>query len=219
MLRGPRGWLPSSSRPSCRGTRSSWCYIHGNLPPLHVLVIEDDPDARDNLRDVLKRTTTASTRWDRSPRHSTARSGRITWPSCSTATCPMGPPRHPPPARAAGTPAARVIVTAYTDVERAIAAFRLGASDYLLRPINPDELRARIGRIAERWRAEDVLRTMRPSSGPSWRTSATRPLSSITSARSCCTTRSSSEKSSVPSEKGLLPTRVRLGGGPTCPIP
>src|SRR5262249_2763622 len=39
----------------------------------------------------------------------------------------------------------------------AVSALRLGAADYILKPVNADELRARLGRIAERRRAEREL--------------------------------------------------------------
>ncbi len=50
--------------------------------------------------------------------------------------------------------AAYVIVTGHSDVEGAIAALRLGAADYLLKPINPDALRIRLGRLMEQRRLE-----------------------------------------------------------------
>jgi signal transduction histidine kinase len=56
-------------------------------------------------------------------------------------------------------PAAQVIiVTGYTEVDGAIFAMRLGAADYILKPINPDELRTRLGHIAQRRKSEEQLR-------------------------------------------------------------
>ena len=48
--------------------------------------------------------------------------------------------------------AALVIVTAHSDLEGAIEALRHGAADYILKPINADSLRIRIGRIVEQRR-------------------------------------------------------------------
>ena len=48
--------------------------------------------------------------------------------------------------------AAILIVTGYADLQGAIAALRQGAADYILKPINPDALRASLARIAERRR-------------------------------------------------------------------
>ncbi len=51
-----------------------------------------------------------------------------------------------------------IVLTGFADVEGAISALRLGAADYLLKPINPAELRARIVRHAEHRRAAEELR-------------------------------------------------------------
>lgn len=54
--------------------------------------------------------------------------------------------------------AALIIVTGHADLDSSIAALRHGAEDYLLKPINPDALRAILARIAERKRTEQALR-------------------------------------------------------------
>ena len=43
-----------------------------------------------------------------------------------------------------------IIMTAYGNVETAVTAMRDGAADYLTKPLNLDELRQKIQRIAER---------------------------------------------------------------------
>jgi PAS domain S-box-containing protein len=48
--------------------------------------------------------------------------------------------------------AAVLIVTGYADLQGAIAALRQGASDYILKPINAEALRASLARVAERQR-------------------------------------------------------------------
>jgi PAS domain S-box-containing protein len=50
-----------------------------------------------------------------------------------------------------------LILTGFADVDGAITALRQGVSDYLLKPVNPDELRARVARLAEYRRAEQEL--------------------------------------------------------------
>jgi YesN/AraC family two-component response regulator len=50
--------------------------------------------------------------------------------------------------------AAVVMVTGYADVEAALHALRCGATDYLLKPINPDLLRATLARVAKLREAE-----------------------------------------------------------------
>lgn len=51
-----------------------------------------------------------------------------------------------------------IIVTGFADVEGTIAALRQGAQDYLIKPIDPDLLRARLARIAESRRDKEELR-------------------------------------------------------------
>lgn len=43
-----------------------------------------------------------------------------------------------------------IVVTAYADMNSTIAAFRIGVADYILKPINPDALRASLKRVVER---------------------------------------------------------------------
>ena len=103
--------------------------------------------------------TIASMRRRRSPRRSTGRTGRGTWRSCWTASSPTG--RRPTCCRDSGSwppTSAVIVVTGHADVDGAIEALRQGAVDYLLKPIDPDELRARLGRIAEHRRLEEAHR-------------------------------------------------------------
>ncbi len=57
-----------------------------------------------------------------------------------------------PKLKAADPDAAVIVVTGYSDLQGAIAALRQGATDYILKPLNPDVLRTSLGRIAERRR-------------------------------------------------------------------
>lgn len=63
-----------------------------------------------------------------------------------------------PQIRKRASDAAIIIVTDYADLDGAIAALRLGAADYILKPINPDALRAGLTRIVEHQRAKTDLR-------------------------------------------------------------
>ena len=56
-------------------------------------------------------------------------------------------------ARAAPSPAEVVLMTAYASAESAVAAMKAGAADYLIKPFSLDELRLRVGRLAEQRRA------------------------------------------------------------------
>jgi PAS domain S-box-containing protein len=57
-----------------------------------------------------------------------------------------------PKLKAADPDAAVIVVTGYSDLQGAIAALRQGATDYILKPLNPDFLRTSLARIAERKR-------------------------------------------------------------------
>jgi PAS domain S-box-containing protein len=135
-------------------------------PPLDILVIEDEVDSRDNLRDILElddhRLVTAGcaaeamARLDRAPFAAIILDRRL-----PDATAEQLMPRL----KTAAPDAALIVVTGYGDLQGAIAALRQGATDYILKPIAPDELRARLRRVAEvrqagfdRKRAEEELR-------------------------------------------------------------
>ncbi len=129
--------------------------------PLQVLVIEDDPDTRANLQDILEldqyQVETAGTvaqalclqHWDRLAAIILDR------------RLPDGTAEELlPQLRERAPRAAIMIVTGYADVQGAIAALRSGAVDYVLKPINPDELRARLRHVAELIEAQDQVRTL-----------------------------------------------------------
>jgi PAS domain S-box-containing protein len=128
-------------------------------PPLDILVVEDDADTRANLRDILEldghRIELAGT--------AAEALSRDDWPRFSAIILDRRLPDSTaegllPKLRAAAPAAAAIVVTGFVDLRGAIAALRLGAADYILKPIDPAELRARLGRIAERRRAEEGLR-------------------------------------------------------------
>ncbi|QDU60861.1 Sensor histidine kinase TmoS [Planctomycetes bacterium Pan216] len=54
--------------------------------------------------------------------------------------------------------AAIIIVTGYADLGGALQALRLGTDDYIIKPVNPEALRASLRRIASRQEAEEALR-------------------------------------------------------------
>ena len=121
-----------------------------DVTPISVLVIEDDADTRANLCDILEldnyRVETAGT---------VAQAlRRETWSEYTAIILdrklPDGTAEELLPRLKQLAPDAAVIVaTGYADIEGAIAAIRLGAADYIPKPINPDVLRARLTRIAE----------------------------------------------------------------------
>ena len=126
---------------------------------LDILIVEDDADARGNLRDILEldghridEAATASEALGRAglPAYSAILLDRKLPDATAADLLPLLKQRAPT--------ADVLILTGFSDVEGAISALRLGAADYLLKPINPDELRARLARLAKHRRAERELR-------------------------------------------------------------
>jgi signal transduction histidine kinase len=126
--------------------------------PLYVLVVDDDADTRANLRDLLElddyRVETAGTAAEALARDNWSQFAAV----ILDRKLPDGSAEGLLPRLKQLAPRAAVlIVTGYADVDSAVSALRLGAADYILKPINPDELRARLGRIAEHLRREQEL--------------------------------------------------------------
>jgi PAS domain S-box-containing protein len=122
-------------------------------PPIEILVIEDDADAQDNLRDILEldshRVATAGSAREALARGDWARfSAIILDRRLPDATAEQLLPKL----KALAPDAAVIVVTGYADIQGAIAALRQGATDYILKPLNPDVLRASLARIAEQRR-------------------------------------------------------------------
>src|SRR3954469_7565183 len=130
-----------------------------DVGPLHVLVIEDDMDTRANMRDILElddhRVEAVGS--------AAEALARDDWSSISVILLDRRLPDAMadellPRLRRAAPDAAVIVVTGYADLQGAISALRQGATDYILKPIDPDELRARLGRVAEHRRSLVALR-------------------------------------------------------------
>ncbi len=119
--------------------------------PLDILVIEDDPDARENLRDILElddhRVVLAGSAAEAKARDDWRRFAAIILDRRLPDTTAE---QFLPVLKAYAPRAAVIVVTGYSDFQGVIAALRQGASDYLLKPLSPDLLRASLERIAER---------------------------------------------------------------------
>ncbi|HEX6987115.1 MAG TPA: ATP-binding protein [Planctomycetaceae bacterium] len=127
--------------------------------PLRVLVVEDDPDTRANLCDILELDD-----------HEVEVAGTVAevlarddWAEIDVVILDRRLPDGTadellPHVKGRAPDAAVLVVTGFADVEGAITALRRGASDYLLKPINPDALRASLNRIAEVRRAARELK-------------------------------------------------------------
>jgi DNA-binding response OmpR family regulator len=124
-----------------------------------VLVVDDDADTRLNLCDILEldghRVEGVGTASEALARDDWHRYGAIVLDR----KLPDGTAEDLlPRLRRLAPDAAVVIVTGFADAPATISAFQLGAADYVLKPINPDELRTRLGRIAEHRRDRAALR-------------------------------------------------------------
>ncbi|MHB1557691.1 MAG: two-component system sensor histidine kinase NtrB [Isosphaeraceae bacterium] len=118
--------------------------------PLDILVIEDDPDARENLRDILELD---DHRVELAGSAAEARARDDWWRFAAVILDRRLPDttadQFLPVLKASAPQAAVIVVTGYSDLQSVITALRQGASDYLLKPLNPDLLRASLKRIAE----------------------------------------------------------------------
>jgi two-component system, LuxR family, sensor kinase FixL len=129
--------------------------------PLHVLIIEDDVDTCDNLQDILELddhvVTFANTAAEAltHPRLGEVSVILLDW-KLPDATALEILPRL----SASAAEAEIVIITGHGDFDRAVAALREGAADYLLKPVNPEALRSRLRKLASRrWLAQEKART------------------------------------------------------------
>ena len=62
-------------------------------------------------------------------------------------------------------PAECIVMTAYGSIESAVRCMRLGAYDYLTKPVNPDELIVRVQRVIEKKRLSDEVLRLRAEVG------------------------------------------------------
>jgi PAS domain S-box-containing protein len=136
--------------------------------PWRILIVDDDADTRANLRDILEiddyhvleaGTATEALAQDFGPGFLAVILDRRLPDGTAEELLPQLRHRDPQ--------AAVLIVTGYADLGGAIDALRQGAADYILKPINPDALRASLARVAERQvlarekeRSEAAFRTL-----------------------------------------------------------
>lgn len=126
---------------------------------LHILIIEDDADTRANLRDILE----LDDHWIEAAATAAEALARNDWASISVILLDRKLPDATadellPVLRRTAPDAAIIIVTGFVDVQGAVSALRQGATDYILKPIDPDDLRTRLSRIAEAQRSGDQLK-------------------------------------------------------------
>ena len=124
-----------------------------------ILVIEDDLDTRANLQDILELdgycVTLAGSLKEATEHH--------TWSEYSVILIDRKLPDGTadvilPQIQQAAPHTASIVITAYADLDGTIAALRSGAADYLLKPINPDLLRAAVARVLKVQEMEERIR-------------------------------------------------------------
>lgn len=126
--------------------------------PLAVLLIEDDADTRGNLQDILDldgyRVESAGSIGEAVQN----RDWKSLFAVILDRQLPDGRAENLlPRLRDLAPDAAVIIVTGHADLEGAITAVRLGAADYILKPIDPEFLRSRLHRLAEHRRMREEL--------------------------------------------------------------
>ena len=130
-----------------------------NATGYQAFVIEDDPDTRANLSDILELDG-----FDVSAAGSAHEALAFQhWQQISVVILDRKLPDANalellPRIKQLAPAAAVVVVTGYADLDGAISALRDGATEYILKPINPDALRASLARIVDRLRTAEALR-------------------------------------------------------------
>jgi PAS domain S-box-containing protein len=124
-----------------------------------VLVIEDDRDTSANLRDILKldhyEVEVAGSLSEALGRDASEDLVAI----LVDRSLPDGnADDHLKDIRALAPDAAVLIVTGHSDLEGVVAALRHGADDYLIKPVDPDSLRAALARSVELRETREALR-------------------------------------------------------------
>jgi len=132
--------------------------MSGQLPQV-VLVVEDNVDASRNLADILELDGYVA----RSAGSLAEALHRDDWNDLLAIILDRRLPdgtadEYLPRFRELAPAVPVIIVTGFADVEGTIAALRQGALDYLVKPIDPDLLRARLARIAESRRDKEALK-------------------------------------------------------------
>ena len=130
----------------------------GQIPQV-VLVIEDNADASRNLADILDLDGYIA----RGAGSFAEALGRDDWNDLLAIILDWRLPdgtadQFLPRLRKLAPSVPIIIVTGFADVEGAIIALRQGTVDYLVKPIDPDLLRARLARIAESRRDKEALK-------------------------------------------------------------
>ena len=161
-----------------------------------ILIVDDEPNVRLVFRTALESpATTVAAAEDGEAGPGVARGHRRSTWSCSTSRCPrLGGMEVLARLRDAGNDVPVVIVTAHGSIPDAVEAMKLGAIDFLAKPLTPDALRRVVAEVLDRHAARPAGPRRRPGepgrrlavrrepprrpSGPSTAATSTRPRSS-----------------------------------------
>lgn len=129
--------------------------------PLKILVIEDDEDAGKGMRDILEidghQIELAVSGQDGLSKAAAAPFDAIL---LDRRLPDISADDLLPRLRSTAPQADAIVITGHADLDSAIAALRLGATDYLLKPVSFESLRNRLGQIAERrWLSREMKRS------------------------------------------------------------
>ncbi|WP_372721812.1 ATP-binding protein [Novipirellula sp.] len=119
--------------------------------PFRILIIEDNPDTRANLRDILEldghEVVVAASFNESKEIAKTAKIGLV----ITDRRLPEGMiEEFLPEVKENSADADIIVVTGFGDMHSTIAALRLGVTDYVIKPIIPDDIRSIVKRIAEK---------------------------------------------------------------------
>lgn len=127
--------------------------------PLKILIVEDDDDARASLKDILELdshrvfSTTSAKEAFRQPEIFADLDLMIL-----DRRLPDGLAEDLLPQFFERAPLAKaIIVTGFADLDGTISALRAGASDFIIKPINPEALLLRLASLAKQRRIENEL--------------------------------------------------------------
>ncbi len=128
---------------------------------LQLFVVDDDDDTRSNLRDILEmegyQVAEASCAAELF-----ALPG---WDSVAAILLDRrlpdgGPEQLLPRIKERAPHASVIIITGFADIHAAVSALRLGASDYIIKPVNPEGLLASVRREIDHQRSERQLNAL-----------------------------------------------------------
>lgn len=125
---------------------------------LEILLVEDDPDTRVNLADILELDGHRIRAADSFASVRDAGVNRETDLVILDRRLPDGEAEALLPELRQLLPCAEfIVVTGYADMDSTIAALRLGVADYILKPINPDSIRRRVAQLARQRQTDREL--------------------------------------------------------------